>query len=193
MNRNLNLIERIQLMLKPSEVTCDDYMKRHLVNSDPVYLKQFTIKLANGVETPLSMIAVGESIYPENYWKGNSYKTDVPSDGFRQEYDRISLIVAPESIVPMRRLRTELSAALLNMGYEFRIEEFPVNQEYGKKEVVFSTELCNSTPVELLLGSEDIITKTARFVVDYNKRHKEGFCVVYSDMAERKARKDMRY
>jgi len=182
MNERLTLVEKIKKAIRPIEVKCEDYCLNHIVGKDQLYLKPYVLKLAGEVETPIAVIAIGGSVYPEFYGRDKNFLiSNDPWLILEKGYEDITLAIVPEKITTMRYLRTEVSAALRNLGYAFSFDERP-GSEKGKKEIRINTELCNGTKLELLLGNENVITCTSDHMIDAYRKERKNFCVMYRDL-----------
>ncbi len=201
----MNLKDRINLLFKPAyELSSEKYYDEQLNSKDSRLLRNFVNKLGKSMKIPSAILAVGSSTFPEQHWEDYerlNQKHNLQLDLF---YRDIDLFLVPHSQVSLSEYETSISETLEKLGTKYESkksaimgvslrEGWSVNQETGETEKIIgtwsnidyglhsiTTELPNGTNIDLIIGREDLLQKTAEMKIAEERKYKNPFSLLYN-------------
>lgn len=189
---------------KPSyEVEPERYYREFLRRDDAQHLRAFVTDLGVRLSVPSAILAVGSSVFPNSHWEYRGDLNRKNSDlGALESYQDIDLLIVPEEVAKLTQLETAVQKALAQMGYPVQthgttimgviyVDAFTGNYKEGLRKRIspfcrvgygihsVSTDLRNSTKLDLILGRDDLLEQTAAQKIAKEREEGYAFSLLY--------------
>ena len=200
----MELIQAIKLKFKPSyEVESERFYSEFLNQEDAQNLRPFVLDFGGRLSVPSAILAVGSSVFPSSHWKyRRKLNVNNPDLNASETYNDIDLLIVPEEVVALNQLESAVQKALTQMNFPSKAHETTTSGvvycdayacgEDGKSERIVSpflhldyglhsieTNLKNGTKLDLILGRDDLLEKTASQKIAEEKNGKYTFSLLY--------------
>lgn len=187
---------------KKFEIEKENYYNEYLTIEDSLNLKNFLENLSEKSYIPFSVIAVGSTTFPKNYWEEQKKLNEkFPKRNSPEEYSDIDLLFLPEELISLNEFKLNIKKSLLKMnmyckefsktsfGKEYKTDYLKANFDskyrdfkiieyfdYGLNSI--RTRLKNKTPVDLILGRQKILTENLEDKIYELRKDKKTFAVL---------------
>ena len=199
----MKLIETIISKFKPSyEVKPERFYSDFLNQEDAQNLRPFVSDFGDRLSIPSTILAVGSSVFPSSHWEyRKKLNANDPDLDASEKYDDIDLLVVPKEIVTLDQLESTVQDTLSQMGFLFKSHETTVSgvsycdaytweNEKSKKIIAsfvhldyglhsIETRLGNGTKLDLILGRDDLLEKTASEKITEERNKGRAFSLLY--------------
>ena len=194
----MSLILALKKIFSPRyEIEADLFYKGFLKDEDAQNLMPFLKDFGNELPIPSAILAVGSSTYPRSFWENRRQinREDSCAEAL-ESYADIDLLVVPEGRVFLNidTLEDRVQDTLILLGFKSEAHETTttgvsyhkqlngtyspfLHIGYGLHSV--STNLKNGTKVDLILGREDLLNKTASQKIAEERKGNYPFSLLY--------------
>ena len=192
----MGLIQAIKLKFKPSyEVESERFYSEFLNQEDAQNLRPFVSDFGGRLSVPSAILAVGSSVFPQEYFESiRKINQEDPTAEVDETYRDIDLLVVPEAVVKLTDLEKSVQTALDSLGFEWEPHKTTtsgvsyykqsngtygpfLHLDYGLHSV--ETNLKNGTKLDLILGRDDLLEKTASQKIAEDRKGKYAFSLLY--------------
>ena len=197
-------MQALKLKLKPIyEVESERFYSEFLNKEDAQNLKSFVADFTNRLSISSAILAVGSSVFPDTFW---DYQKKVNINNFdlnaSEIYNDIDLLVVPKMISKLNALEKSVQDALSSLGFQWESHEtttsgvsylngYSISEDGESKKIIcpfvnfdyglhsISTHLKNGTKLDLILGRDDLLEKTATQKIAEERKGKYAFSLLY--------------
>lgn len=197
----MKLSEIFPFLRKKYELSADEYFQLNLKPEDAGHLSDFISEFRFRMDIPTTILAVGSSTFPLYHWEEikKLNKTN-PNLDASETYRDIDLLIVPEDEVKLKTLESNIQETLKQMRHEFKAYNTTTNgvsyipaclieNDKSMKRLVsyvhldysmhsITTNLKNGTKLDLILGREDLIKKTAKQKIHEERMNNYPFSIL---------------
>lgn len=192
----MGLFKGIKLKFKSSyEIESERFYSEFLKQEDAQNLRPFVSDFGDRLSVPSAILVVGSSVFPKEYFD-SLIKINLEDQTAKiyESYRDIDLLIVPEAVAKLSDLEKSVQTALDSLGFKWKLyEETTLSVSYNKQsDGTYSpfthfdyglhsleTNLKNGTKLDLILGRDDLLEKTASQKIAEERKEKNNFSLLY--------------